>query len=367
MSIIIFLISLAVLILVHEFGHFIVAKKSGIRVDEFSLGFPPRLWSKKVGETLYSINAIPIGGYVKIFGEDSHSPMSDIGREEREISFQYKPKWIQALVLVAGVTMNIILAWILISLGFVIGLPTPTNYTGYGKVVNAHVLVTDILQNSPAEKAHLETGDRIILIGSGDTKIEDPNITPEKISDLISKSKSAVEITYKRGAGSAVTINVLPNGNIIEGRNVIGAAFDEIGTLKLPVHLALLEGLQTTWDLTKVTAVGLGEFLLSVVKFKANFSEVTGPIGIASVVGQARSLGFVYLISLVALISINLAIINLLPFPALDGGRLLFVGIEAIMGRPISPLVVKWTNTIGFAILILLMIVVTTHDVFRFL
>ena len=183
-----------------------------------------------------------------------------------------------------------------------------------------------------------------------------------------SESKNQnVEIIYKQGKSNATTISIKPNTSIISGQRAIGLGLDEIGILKLPIHFALLEGAKTTWLLTKGTATGLAKFFWDTIRFKSDFSQVSGPIGIASVVGQATNLGFVYLLSLVALISINLAIINLIPFPALDGGRLLFVLIEAIIGRPISPSTVKWTNTIGFAFLLVLMVLVTSHDIFKLL
>ena len=148
---------------------------------------------------------------------------------------------------------------------------------------------------------------------------------------------------------------------------MIGIAMDEIGTLKLPVHLALIEGARTTYLLTKNTVVGLGQFLWNLVQFKSDFSQVTGPVGIAGIVGDATNLGFVYLISLVAIISINLAIINLLPIPALDGGRLLFVLVEAITQRSISPVFLRRANLVSFGFLILLTLLITGHDIFKLL
>jgi regulator of sigma E protease len=364
MSVIIFLVILAILILVHEFGHFIVAKKSGIRVDEFGLGFPPKIFSKKFGTTLYTLNAIPFGGFVKIFGEDPHTEI--VSEEDRATSFFYKPKWIQAFVLVAGVTMNILFAWLVVSLGFVIGFPSPTDYSGFGKVSNVHVVVTEVLVDSPAQKAGLKSGDTIVSATSGKEVLTGETLTPDNIQKMIALGTSKnIDISYKRGNESEKKVSIEPNTNTVEGRRAIGIAMDNIGVLKLPVHLALLEGARTTWFMTKGTAVGLGHFFLDIISFKSDFSQVSGPVGIAHVVGEAQSLGFVYLLSLIAVISINLAIINLLPFPALDGGRLFFILIEVIIRRPISPSFVRWANTIGFAFLIILMLVVTGHDIIK--
>lgn len=366
MSILIFIIILAILILVHEFGHFIVAKKSGIRVDEFGLGFPPKIFAKKWGSTTYTLNAIPFGGFVKIFGEDSHD--EDISDADKKTSFLYKPKWIQASVLVAGVTFNIIFAWLCISLGFMIGMPSSAGYSSFGKTVNTSLVITEVLSNSPAQKAGLISGDKIVFASAGDNALQDENLTPEKISSLISESSAqTIEVIYSRGETAPKTAFVEPTSGVIAGKRAIGIATDSIGTLKLPVYLAPLEGARTTWLLTKGTVVGLSQFLWKIVIFKSDFSQVAGPIGIAKVVGEANNLGFVYLLSLIALISINLAVINLLPFPALDGGRLLFVGIEAVIRRPIKPSVVRWTNAVGFILLIILMVVVTGHDILNLL
>jgi regulator of sigma E protease len=368
MSILIFIISLAILILVHEFGHFIVAKKSGIKVSEFALGFPPKIWGKKVGETEYTINAIPFGGFVKIYGEDSHGEDGGkISEEDKHRSMHFKPKWIQAAVLVAGVTMNIIFAWFLISVGYMIGLPSPAEHSGRGTVKDPHVTIVDIVPGSPAQVAGLNAGDRIVSVSNGVDVIKEAEITAESVTQVISKStQDKVSIEYKRGSSASQTISVAPKYDSNLDRKVIGVSMDEIGTLQLPIHYALIEGAKTTSLLVKETFVGLFQFFYKIITWKADLSQVSGPVGIAGAVGQAQSLGFVYLLSIVALISINLAVINLLPFPALDGGRLLFVFIEAIIRRPLPSVFVRYANVIGFAFLLVLMLVVTGHDIMRF-
>ncbi len=364
MTIIIFLIILALLILVHEFGHFIVAKKSGIRVDEFGLGFPPKIFSKKWGDTVYTLNALPFGGFVKIFGEDAHA--GEISNEDRETSFVYKPKWIKASVLVAGVFMNVVFAWFLISLGFVIGLPASSEYSGFGEVKNTNLVITEVIQDSPANKAGLISGDIILSVSSDNNSLQEKDLDTEKFQEfIINNSESKLVITYQRGTGVPKNVTVTPTLNEVSGKKMIGVSMDEIGTLKLPVHLALAEGVRTTGLLFKQTVVGLSQFIWDSVRLKSDLSQVTGPIGIAHVVGEAKSLGFVYLLTIVALISINLAVINLIPFPALDGGRLLFLLIEAITRREIPPKIVQYSNLLGFVLLILLMIVVTSHDVIK--
>lgn len=365
MSVIIFLIILAVLILVHEFGHFIVAKKSGIRVDEFGLGFPPKIISKKFGSTLYTLNLIPFGGFVKIFGEDPH--VEEIQPGDRSTSFYYKPKLVQASVLVAGVTMNVLFAWLLVSLGFMIGLPSSVGQNTFGEVKNVRTVITEIIKDSPADKSGLQPGDAILFLGSGTLALQDENIVPENVQKLISNSEGKdLDILYKRGqAGEVKRLVIKPNYSEDTGRVLLGVALDRVGTLRLPIHLALVEGAQTTGYLVKSIAIGLGNFLWDAITFKSDFSQVSGPVGIAGIVNDARVLGFVYLLSLTALISINLAIINLLPFPALDGGRLFFLLIEVIIRRPIPSKFVRVANATGFILLITLMLVVTAHDIFK--
>jgi regulator of sigma E protease len=363
MSVIIFLLILAILIFVHELGHFLVAKKSGIRVDEFGIGFPPKIVSKKWGSTLYTLNAIPFGGFVKIFGEDAHS--SEISEENRSVSFVYKPKWIQALVLVAGVTFNIIFAWLLISLGFFMGTTTNLPHNTMGEFNDAHLIITEVMPNSPAFSSGLKPGDTIVSISSGkDTLVEE--LYPEKVQKFISESKTkdlALKVKNQKGIEREVLVS--PTTELIEGRKVLGISMEWIGTLKLSLFDSLSSGAQSTWYLLKGTTIGLAGFLWDTITFKSDFSQVTGPIGIAGVVKEANELGFRYLLSITALISINLAVINLVPFPALDGGRLLFVVIEAIIRRPINPNVVKWTNVIGFSLLMLLMLVITAKDILK--
>lgn len=361
MSIIIFAIILIVLILVHEFGHFIVAKKSGIRVDEFGLGYPPRVATLfKIGETRYTLNAIPFGGFVKIFGENPDG--DSIAGPEKNRSLVNKPKGIQALVLAAGVSFNIIFAWILISIGFMSGLPTPLSYAPEN-VSEARVVITSVSKDSPAEKAGLKVGDTISNISSNGKSVE--KVESSKVSDFIaSHDQITLDISKTKG-GEVSQINLVPVEGITPDKKAIGISMDMIGTLQLPIHKAFWEGGKTTISLIKTITIGLATFLFQAITGHSDFSQVTGPVGIVGMVGDVSSLGFIYLLSFAAFISINLAVINLVPFPALDGGRLLFVAIEAIKGSRINPKVANLMNGIGFALLIILMVVITFNDVLK--
>ncbi len=369
MSVIIFIIILAVLIFVHECGHFIVAKKSGIKVDEFGLGFPPKLLSKKIGETTYTLNAIPFGGFVKIFGEDPH--MQEIKEEEKSRSFYYKPKYIQAIVLVAGVTFNILFAALIFSIGFMIGMPATGDTSRFGEIENPKLVITAVLPGSPAQKAGLVSGDAILFVeASGNDKgaqlDTEGELSAVRVSQVISESNGEkITMLYQRGDAAPATAFITPTDTLVPGRKAVGISMDTVGILKLPVHTAVLQGIITTAQLTWSTAVGLFHFLWNVVTFKSDFSQVSGPVGIAGVVKDASKLGFTYVLSLAALISINLAVINLVPFPALDGGRLLFVAIEAVTRRKIPSKVATWVNAGGFILLLLLMVVVTLSDIVK--
>ena len=360
-SIILFLVVLAVLIFVHELGHFSVAKLFGIRVDEFALGFPPKLWSFKKGETTYAINLIPFGGYVKIFGENPDE--DSISGPESKRSFVNQPKYVQALVLIAGVASNVLFAWILFSGSLMSGLSAPVGYLDTASVKDAHVVVTDVLPGSPAAKAGLAAGDKIISVSSDYHTLSGPDLSVSAIQALIAESEGKpIDIRYDRSDQSNITTVIATEG-LISDKLAIGISMDMVGVLKEGPVRAIIDGAKITGNVTSQTAVGLYQFFKNAIIGKADFSQVAGPVGIVGYVGQAYSLGVLYLLAFTSLISINLAIINLLPFPALDGGRLLFVIIESIKGTPIKPKVANAVNSIGFAILILLMIIVTYHDI----
>jgi len=368
MSIIIFLIILLVLVVSHEFGHFIVAKKFGIRVDEFAFGFPPKLFGKKYGETTYNFNALPLGGYVKIFGENPDE--ESMNGPDSKRSFVNKPVYIQACVLLAGVTMNFLLAWFLISVGFISGLPSSVSSAPDGiKVTNQALTVTSVLAKSPAEVGGLKTGDKIISLETktDSTKVMSSNMGAESVQTFVKNhNEEDVKISLIRGK-EPMTVTVTPKKDVVSGNSMIGISMDVIGTLRLPVHIAVWEGLKLSYDLSIVTALGFYHLIADAVMGQGSIAGITGPVGIVGVVGDAAKFGFVYLLSFTALISINLAVINLIPFPALDGGRLLFLLIEKIKGSKIKPEIANMVNLIGFGILMLLMVFITYQDIVKLL
>ncbi len=354
MSIIIFIIILSALIIVHELGHFLIAKRFGIRVDEFGLGFPPRITKLFTWKgTPFTLNWLPFGGFVKIFGENPADKIEDLVTD----NFQSKNRGIQASVLVSGVVGNFLFAWLLISLGFIVGLPAPANLSL--PVENTHTVITTVLPLSPAATAGLKSGDVILSLSRGEIHSE---LAPEVASLFLARSAEPVTFLVERG-GEISTKVVVPEESIIKDRLAVGISMDVIGIVKLPPYKALWYGLKTTSELTLLTGQAIGTFILEALSGRADLASVTGPVGIIGMVGDVRELGFTYLLTFTALLSINLSIINLLPLPALDGGRLLFIGIEGITRRSIPPRVFNALNTVGFALLILMMFLITVQDI----
>lgn len=356
MNIVIFFIILLVLVLAHEFGHFFTAKKFGIRVDEFGFGFPPKLFGVKKGETEYTFNLLPLGGFVKIFGEDPNAENTSGPDSAR--SFINKPKYQQAIVLLAGVFANFLLAWLLFSFGFMSGFPTSVGSEKKGYALqDVNLIIVSVMPNSPADFGGLRPGDKIVNLESGKEMVAE--INPETLKSFVaSHTDSEITIRYIRGEKENFT-------KIIPKNNLIGIAMDQIGLAKLPISGALAEGMVLTLSITKSTAVGLYTLILDGIRGKDSLASITGPVGIVGIVGDAYQFGFVYLLSFSAFISINLAIINLIPLPALDGGRLFFLLIEKITGSRLNPKVTTTATTISFGLLILLMLVVTYHDIVK--
>ena len=353
--------------LAHEFGHFLAAKSSGVRVDEFGLGFPPKIFGKKLGETEYSLNWLPIGGFVKIFGEtvdDETQNGPDQGR-----SLTHKPKMVQAWVLVAGAFFNLLLAWLLFSVGFISGLPTSVQ-TASAELSGKKLLITGVMPESPALRAGLAVKDELVYLQVGSNKID--NLTTDKVRTFISShGNEKVVVGYRRNSNpwqledeAVKTVGITPQSGTTGGPSVIGIAMDEVGIMKLPVHLAIIEGAKYTGQLFWLTVKSFGNLIVGVFHDgKSALGAVTGPIGLVGMVGDARHLGLAYLLGFTALISVNLAVINLVPFPALDGGRLLLLAIEAIRRKPLKPEVANWLNATGFFLLIGLMVLVSYRDI----
>ncbi|MFY9457527.1 MAG: RIP metalloprotease RseP [Candidatus Spechtbacterales bacterium] len=364
----IFVIILAILILVHELGHFIVAKRSGAKVEEFGIGFPPRIFSLKRGETMYSINLFPIGGFVKIYGEDGSPRLGEAGGIKHDPrSFASKSIKTRAIIVAAGVLMNIFFAVIILSVGHFIGLPQVLDgESKISNVKNINIRIVDIAEGSPAKEAGIQIGDIIYGMSAALDKITDvKNIEDiQNFTDTHPGEKVAVSV--KRG--NVVTEKqVIPRSDPPEGEGPIGFAMVRTGQVSYPFYIAPLKGMESTFRFAAATVRAFGSAASELLATGSFGGELAGPVGIAVMTGEAQKLGFAFLLQFIALISINLAIINILPFPALDGGRLLFLGIEKIKGSPVNPKYEKMAHTAGFALLILLMIAITFRDIGKFL
>jgi regulator of sigma E protease len=375
LEILTFVVVIVVLILVHELGHFIVAKLSGMRVDEFGIGYPPRaLTLGKKGETEYTLNWLPFGGFVRIYGEDAITEDGGEGDGRRAASpraFSAKPRILQALTLIAGVAMNLILAYVLIVATLIMGVPQVLNPDQIPQTKDAVVTLAAVRPGTPAAQAGFMVGDKIRseTVNTKTQGISYNGNNPTAYTVLTATDTNLDPIVYQiERNGKMLSITVVPQRNIIPAdptRPALGFTITTVGTVKTAPVRALTQGAQETWTATRDTAIGLGGFFKNVVLFKADLSQVAGPIGIAGAVGNASSQGLSSLLWLTAIISINLALINLLPIPALDGGRLLFVIIEAIIRRPLNPRIAERVNFVGFALLILLMIVISAHDILK--
>lgn len=364
-AILIFLAVLFVLVLVHEWGHYITAKLTGMKVDEFGIGFPPTLWSKQVGETKYALNALPIGGYVKILGEDGEEKLSALSEYDKTRTFGARPKWAQALVLLAGVTMNMLLAWVLlivISI-FMIGSERPIAEADY--TAQARLFVVEVLTDSPAEGS-IPAGAYITSVATSD--VESPEIlTPSSFSEVVAEAEDgSLFVTYEH-EGVTQSVVLIPEIKNVEGveRSLLGVSLTLVAPVNYGFFGAVKEGTLATIDLTKRVAVGIFTFFGDIFTGQADLSTVAGPVGIVGHVGNAAEQGLIQLLFFTALISINLAIINLLPIPALDGGRLVLVAVEAVARRPLSPVLAGRVNVIGFLFLIGVMVAVTISDVWK--
>lgn len=350
MAIFLFLIVLGILVISHEFGHFIAAKKSGVRVDEFAFGFPPKIFGYTKGETTYRFNLLPFGGYVKIHGEDDDGETKNDPR-----SFTSKPIWVRSMIIVAGVVFNIALAWLVTVGGYMIGAPVSSDSVPNGaNIKNVRVMVVGVQDNTPAQVIGLKPGDELI---------DFPVI--KEAQDFIAANKGKeITLRYRRD-GEELVAQVTPSVSPEAGKGALGIAMDEIGIVRLPIHKALWEGTKATYYKIIIIGSALFDFISQAVRGAVGFDQVAGPVGIVAVTGSAAKLGLTFVLNLIALLSINLAIINILPLPALDGGRLLFLLIEKIKGSPVSPRFSAMVHGVGLIILLALMAVITYHDILK--
>ncbi len=358
MAILVFLLILTVLVLIHEAGHFFVAKKLGIKVEEFGIGLPPRIFGIRRGETLYSLNWLPIGGFVKLYGEDQagggkvqkskvESSKSDIGR-----AFFARPPWQRGIVVVAGVVMNFLLAVVIISYLFgVVGVP----------VAGDKVIVAGIVPSSPAAAGGLMVGDTIETVNGIAI------LSPSQLTDFTSKhlgEKLSIKIKDKNGTEKIVEIT--PRKNYPSGQGPMGVSIaTNVIVKKYTWYQAPLIGLQESVKTSWMIMASLGSTVFNLITKAQVPAGVAGPVGIAQLTGQFVEVGPMAVLSLVSLLSLNLAILNILPIPALDGGRLFFILIEAVTRKKVNPKYEGYAHAVGMAVLLFLIALITLHDILR--
>ena len=360
MSVGIFLIVIFLLILVHEIGHFVVAKKVGMCVDEFGIGFPPKLFSLRKKDTEYSLNLFPIGGFVKIRGDDLREIEN---QSSQKGTFASGSKSAQILVLIAGVIMNILFAWVLFFVVFMMGFDTVVVSEDDMNHTQARLVVTSVVPGSPAAGAGIEAG--FVVNGLSHKENSISALTPSAVNDFVTKAESAITLSHEHGVAQLTPVKGLIAS--APEKRAVGISLALIETISFAPHIALWEATKTTISSLFHITVGVGTFITSVFLLQADFSDVAGPVGIIGLINHATGFGLSNLIIFTAIISLNLAVINLLPIPALDGGRLLFVLIEIVKGSPVPARYANVVNSIGILLLLALMLMVTIQDVMKIL
>jgi regulator of sigma E protease len=352
---------LVFLIVVHELGHFFAAKLFKVRVEEFGVGYPPRAFSFGTwGGTEYTLNWIPFGGFVRLFGEH--------GETNQKGSFAGAPKYAQAIILIAGVTMNALAAWLLFAGALHSGIP---RVIPEGKAITEHVqlFANTVVDGSPAAAAGIRSGDEIIRIYDAERDIEG-ELKPGKIVEFVgARGGKQIEVTYKR-AEETNTVTVTPAHAVVEAsanRPAIGLGLVLVTDEKLPWFKALKDAGPSTYMALQDTVNGLWTLIRDAAAGEPNLQNIVGPVGLVDFVGNASRHGVGHVLALAAFISINLSVINLIPIPALDGGRLFLLGIETIIRRPPHKLAVQIMNFIGVALIVFLMVSVTYNDIVRLL
>lgn len=359
-TILVFLLILSVLVLVHELGHYLVAKKLGVKVEEFGFGFPPRIWGKQVGETLYSINALPIGGFVKLFGEDDAGggrlqTSKSIKKDTKDINraFFARPIWQRAAIVVAGVVMNFLLAFVILSYLFAVqGVSTPGN----------DVQIVAIASHSPAAQIGLKTGE---IIKSVD---EHPLSSPDQLISYTHShlGKDVVLLVADTPKGPTKTLHITPRLHYPAGEGAMGIAISPVVHIqRYPWYQAPFVGLKESFSETWLILQGLWMTVTTVAVQRQVPQGLAGPVGIAQLTGQFIKIGPDAVLSLVSLLSLNLAVLNILPIPALDGGRFFFILFEAVTRRKVDPKIEGYAHAAGMVFLLALIALITFHDLVR--
>ena len=341
------MLALSVLVLVHEFGHFFAARKTGVKVEEFGLGLPPRIIGKKFGDTIYSINWLMIGGFCRLYGEDGDGNGKD--------AFNNKKPWQKLLIVLGGVLMNLVLAVMIFSVVYaILGVPKETN----------KVTIIGISKNSPAEKAGLKEDDVILKVG--DKEIQTPSELTAEVANY--KGKNVKLEIGGVNYDSPIQTQVEVRENPPEGEGSIGIAISNTEMIKVPwyrFYEGIGAGFKEAYYWGEIIIKGVGEMVWGLVTGHVP-KDVSGPVGMYEATSSIKNnQGLLAVIHFFGIVSVNLAVVNILPFPALDGGRIVFVLYEMIFRKKANQKFEIIVNNIGMLILLGLILLITVGDVRR--
>lgn len=372
LTIIIFIITLLILVVIHELGHFLMAKRFDIKVLEFGFGIPPKAWGKKVGETLVSINWLPIGGFVRLLGEDE----VDKKVLENHRSFAAKSVDKRIMVVVAGVVMNLLLAWLLFYLvlasqGFKTKFPLIIDHEFLGIQQNEqYIVINQVAKNSPAQEAGLKTGQRVTAIN--DQKLQDREEMVNKIKSLSGQQIKLTLQDIQQDQTKEVLVTPRVSPPVGEGPLGVGLGLFKVAQVEYQSpQEKLLSGPIHSINIVAYSGKILGNLISQSFEEKSFgpvSTSVAGPVGITNVANSVLSTTSPLLpyLEFIAILSLNLAVFNLLPIPALDGGRIFFLLIEVVTKRRVHAEFEKWVHTIGIAFLLALTLLITLSDIRKF-
>jgi regulator of sigma E protease len=358
MNILLPILLLGILIFVHELGHFLFAKFSNVKVLKFSIGFGPAIISRKIGETEYALSAIPLGGYVKLFGEE---PDEEVSEEDKARSLKNQPLWKKALILVAGSAFNILLTFViytsLIAAGYQVPVP---------ELKNLMPVVEEVVTGGPAEEAGLKKEDKIVGIEDNDI-----NTWLDIVNIVASNPGKPLKFAIQRGS-ETFSVTITPKPETFTDKEGKERTIGRIGIMKTGQGIYTFVGSPSFFDApvygayaTYKMGIMIYESIWMIMTGEISFKSMGGPVAIFSISSKAAEAGLIPYLLMMALISVNLGIFNLLPVPVLDGGHLLIMSIEAIRGKPLSDSTVALITKIGFALLLALMVFALYNDIFR--
>jgi len=356
LTIIGFILILQLLVFVHELGHFLTARRAGVNVEEFGFGLPPRIFGFVKNGVLYSLNWLPLGGFVRMKGEESESGDTD--------SFSQKPLLSRFIILSAGVFMNFLLAVVCYSIVFMIGFPMNAERLsaepGNGSITERYLIVSGVLDDGPAKDSELEVGDKIVRLNGA------PISTLSNAQAAIAENATITLFVNKRGQEISYVLEPRVIEDVDPDRPILGLGLEEIAVVRYNPFVSVWKGLKESLYIIGRIVVVLGTILRDLVTTRTVTSDVGGPVAIAVFTGRVIDLGISHVLQFIAVISLNFTVINFLPFPALDGGRALFLAIEKFRGKSVSQKIEGMTHQIGFMLLMLLFVLITVRDVARF-